>query len=346
MISKFKLLLILFMSLCIVISIKSCSSQEINKLKIVVIPKGEQTIFWEAIKKGTEEFAEEFNQSDRNGKTIEILWESPPIDDNKNAQISKLEKFLNSSNELPISGIVIAPLDDTALLRPIIKAKNKKIPVVIMDSGLSGRIGEDYKAFIATDNYQAGVEAGKKFLDAVATKNQQRKGNVWILGFREGSASTTRRERGFLKVITNEFPDPVYDIDDEGRSNDREAYDASIKLIESRKGEIPIGIFCANESTTVGMLKALQEKDMAGKIVFVGFDITQELYNAVKRGQIDALMVQDAKKIGQQSVSTMVKILQSDSIQNEIKIPIQPINQSNIDTENVRTLVESYGISP
>ncbi len=346
MISKLKLLLILFMSLCIVIAIKYCSSQEVTNLKIAVIPKGEQSTFWEAIKKGAEEFAEEFNQSDRNGKTIEILWESPPIDDSKNAQISKVEKFLNSSEELPISGIVIAPLDDTALLRPIIEAKNKKIPVVIMDSGLSGKIGEDYKAFIATDNYEAGINAGKKFLNAVATKTKQRKGNVWILGFREGSASTTRRERGFLNVITNEFPNPVYDVDDEGRSNDKEAYDASIELIENQKGEIPIGIFCPNETTTVGMLKALQEKNMAGTIVFVGFDITQELYNAVKTGEIDALMVQDAKKIGKESVSTLVKILQRDSIQNEIKIPIQPINKSNIDTENVRKLVESYGISP
>ncbi len=45
------------------------------------------------------------------------------------------------------------------------------------------------------------------------------------------------------------------------------------------------GIFCPNESSTLGMLNVLEQNNLAGKIHFVGFDATPPLMEALKKGE-------------------------------------------------------------
>jgi len=58
-----------------------------------------------------------------------------------------------------VSGIVLAPLDDSALAQPVGDAKRRGIPVVVIDSGLKGN---DYVSFVATDNRAGGRLAGEQ----------------------------------------------------------------------------------------------------------------------------------------------------------------------------------------
>ena len=44
------------------------------------------------------------------------------------------------------------------------------------------------------------------------------------------------------------------------------------------------GIFCPNESTSFGTLRALESKGLAGKIKFVGFDSSQKLVDGMRLG--------------------------------------------------------------
>ena len=53
------------------------------------------------------------------------------------------------------------------------------------------------------------------------------------------------------------------------------------------------GIFCPNESTTFGMLRALDAAGRSGKIRFVGFDASQKLVEALGQGKIHGLVVQN-----------------------------------------------------
>lgn len=52
-----------------------------------------------------------------------------------------------------VDGIVLAPLDDTALVQPVEEAVASGIPVVIIDSDLKT---DKYVSFVATDNYRGG----------------------------------------------------------------------------------------------------------------------------------------------------------------------------------------------
>ena len=157
-----------------------------DTLTIAVIPKGTSHAFWQSIHAGAEKAAQELK--------VTVIWRGPLREDERSAQIAEVEGFVTRG----VSGIALAPLDDTALAPPVSEAVRRKIPVVIFDSALKG---SGHVSFVATDNHQGGRLAGEG-LAGMLPKG----GKVVLLRYAEGSASTTEREAGFLEAI-GERPD-------------------------------------------------------------------------------------------------------------------------------------------
>ena len=64
--------------------------------------------------------------------------------------------------------------------------------------------------------------------------------------------------------------------------------------LKDANGKLTIqGIFCPNESTTFGMLRALQDAGLAGSVIFIGFDSSEKLVEALKNDQIHGLVLQN-----------------------------------------------------
>src|SRR5947207_353623 len=159
---------------------------------IAVIPKGTTHEFWKSIHAGAIKAERELNGK---GVKTEIIWKGPLKEDDRDQQIQVVENFMSRR----VSGIVLAPLDSQALVKPVENATQAKVPVVIIDSGLNS---DQYVSFVATDNYKGGQLAGErlgKLLDG--------KGNVILLRYAVGSASTEAREAGFLDTLNARFPD-------------------------------------------------------------------------------------------------------------------------------------------
>ena len=119
-------------------------------LSIVVIPKGTTHEFWKSIHAGAIKAKQELEAA---GKPVEIIWKGPLKEDARDEQIKVVENFIARG----VDGMVLAPLDDKALVRPVETAGNAKIPVVIIDSGLQS---DNYASFVATDNYLGGRMGG------------------------------------------------------------------------------------------------------------------------------------------------------------------------------------------
>src|SRR5689334_4688772 len=98
------------------------SASQSSNIRIAVIPKGTTHEFWKSVEAGAKKAGEELK--------VQIIWKGPLKEDEKNQQIALVEQFVSDG----VSGICLAPLDDTALLAPVQSATSKKIPVVIYDS--------------------------------------------------------------------------------------------------------------------------------------------------------------------------------------------------------------------
>jgi ribose transport system substrate-binding protein len=100
------------------------------------------------------------------------------------------------------------------------------------------------------------------------------------------------------------------------------------------------GIFAPNESTTFGTLLALEKGKLGGKLKFVGFDASDKLVQAVRGGQIDALVLQDPFNMGYLSVKTLVQHLRGQSVEARTDTGAKLADKANLDTPEIRDLVK------
>jgi len=281
---------------------------------IAVIPKGTTHEFWKSIHAGAVKASRELD--------VEIIWKGPLKEDDREAQISVMENFISRG----VSGIVLAPLDDVALRAPVATSTARGIPVVIIDSDLKS---EDHASFVATDNYRGGRMGARKLVELLDGD-----GRVVMLRCLEGSASTTNREQGFLDEIAEAEGIVVVSSNQYGGPTTETAYRASENLLAPLKGPdgtLTIdGIFCVNESTTFGMLRALQDGGLAGRVRFVGFDSSSKLVEALRKGELDGLVLQNPFEMGYRGVHTIVAHLRGEQVEKRIDTGVTVATPENM----------------
>ncbi|MHC4496546.1 MAG: ABC transporter substrate-binding protein [Planctomycetota bacterium] len=300
------------------------------KYHIAVIPKGTTHVFWKSIHAGAVKAERELKES---GLDVKITWKGPLKEDDRESQIRVMEDFITRG----VTGIVLAPLDDAALRMPVKDAVNNGIPVVIIDSGLKS---EDYISFVATDNYVGGKKGGQRLGELLGGK-----GKVILLRYQEGSASTMKREKGFLDVLKEEYPEiEVVSSNQYGGATTESAYMASENVLapfRTPDGQLTVdGIFCPNESTTFAMLRALQESRLAGKVKFVGFDSSERLVKGLEDGEIHGLVLQDPINMGYLGVKTMVAHLQGKKVEKLTDTGSDVATLENMDDPRMKDLLE------
>ena len=232
-----------------------------------------------------------------------------------------------------VAGIALAPLDHTALAAPVKAAMAAGIPVVIYDSGLDGTPGSDFLAYIATDNVKGGTIGGDELARVLGAS-----GNVVLLRYMVGSASTAQREQGFLAAMAKNAGMKVLVDNRYAGATGGEAKTAALNLMgELRKAQ---GVFCSNESATYGMLLALRQENLAGKIRFVGFDSSPPLVEALKAGEIDALVVQDPRKMGALAVQTLEAHRKGQKVEASIDTGVVLVTREKLSDPAIQKLLE------
>jgi len=292
------------------------------KIKIAVIPKGTTHEFWKSVHAGAVKASKEEN--------VEIVWKGPLKEDDLKNQIDVVQSFVAQG----VSGIVLAPLNDSALRAPVKQAAGAKIPVVVFDSDLQG---DDHVSFVATDNQAAGKLGGEhmaKLLDG--------KGNLIVLRYQEGSASTQNREKGFLDAVKAKPDFKLISDNQYGGATTESAFQKSESLLLAHKAQTGAvqGIFTPNESTTFGMLQALKKSNVAKKVKFVGFDASEKLVTALKDGEIDGLVLQNPFNMGYLAVKTMVDHLKGKKVEKRIDTGAKLVTKENLEDPAVKELVQ------
>jgi ribose transport system substrate-binding protein len=293
-------------------------------LTIAVVPKGTTHEFWRSIHAGAIQASQELNAA---GDSVNIIWKGPIREDDREQQVQVVEGFLTQG----VSGIVLAPLDRRALVRPVEDAKRAGVPTVIIDSGLET---DSIVSYIATDNYKGGTLAADRLGQLLKGK-----GKVLLLRLQEGSASTEERERGFLVQLKSKFPGIVVVSSDQYAGPTREtAKRASENLLNRFGGDLQ-GVFTPNESSTIGMLLALQDMGKAGKVKFVGFDASQILIDAMRAHQLDGIAVQNPMRMGYLGVKTMVAFLHKQPIEKKVDTGVTLVTPENLDLPETKDIV-------
>lgn len=273
---------------------------EAKKYRIAVIPKGTTHEFWKSVHAGAEQAAQEAGN-------VEILWKGPLLERDRDEQISVVEGFVTQQ----VDGICLAPLDSQSLVAPVRNAKEAGIPTVIFDSALDDESAT--VSYIATDNYRGGELAAQRLGEVL-----QGEGNVILLRYNAGSESTYQREEGFLEALGKQYPKiKVLSSDQYAGTTPEEALDVAQQMLLKYRDEVN-GIFAVCEPNSTGVLRALQNEGLAGKVKFVGFDPNPPLIDAMSAGEVDGIVLQDPIKMGYLAVKTLVDSLNGKQVENRI----------------------------
>ena len=311
-----------------VILVQGCSCERTEKkaetssqgkdITIAVIPKGTIHEFWKSVHSGAVKASMETG--------VKIIWKGSVREDDREEQLQIVETFIGTN----ISALVLAPLDNRALVMTVREAKTRGIPTVIIDSGLDG---DSHISFVATDNYYGGVIAAEYMGKILGGK-----GKLILLRYQEGSISNTNRENGFINTITSKFPGIEVLSDNQYAGVTTEsAYQTSENLL-NRFMEVD-AIFAPNEPVTFGCLRALQDRKMTDQVTLIGFDASEKLVEALEKGEVKGIVLQDPVKIGYLGVITAVDYLKGKKVSPRIDTGVTLATPENMHESEIWKLL-------
>ncbi|AAM24024.1 ribose transport system substrate-binding protein [Caldanaerobacter subterraneus subsp. tengcongensis MB4] len=289
-------------------SSQTASSEK--KYNIVLITMDSMDEHWLAVKAGAEAKAKELGN-------VQLTFRAPAEKADPNEQVRMMEDAINQKAD----AILIAPTDQTALTPVVEKAFDAGIPVILIDSPVKT---DKYVSFVATDNIKAAEMAADKLGELLGGK-----GKIAIISAQPGSGTTIMRENGFKDRLKEKYPDiqiitTQYSMGDKNR-----ALNQALDILTAHPDLA--GFYGTNEGSTIGIAMAIKQKDLAGKVKVVGFDISQATINAIKENYIQASMVQNPYMMGYKGVEIAVDKLQGKEVPKRVDTGVTVMTKDNVD---------------
>jgi ribose transport system substrate-binding protein len=284
---------------------------------IPIISKGFQHQFWQAVKLGAEEEGARLNA------TVNFI--GPAAE----SEVAQQIDMLTTELEKDPAALCFAALDSQAAIPLLERAQEAGIPVVAFDSGVDSDIPI---TTAATDNVAAAALAADKMAEAIGGS-----GKVGVIVHDQTSRTGIDRSEGFVNRMAEAYPDieiigPQYGAGDQLKSTDL------AKAMIQANPDIK-GFFGGNEGSAIGVVNAVNELGLGGKIVVIGYDSGQAQIDAIKNGVMYGAVQQNPIGIGAQCVRAAAMALQG--------LPVPPVidtgfiwaDASNIDSPEVQAVL-------
>lgn len=194
----------------------------------------------------------------------------------------ELEAFRKAVQMRP-AGIAVSPTRPELFAKEIDAAIQAGIPVICVDSDAPGshRI-----LFVGTDNFQAGVESGRRMADLLHGK-----GRIALITI-AGQFNLDERRRGVEEAL-QKYPELKITQELNDKGDPRMANDQISALLESKNTKDQFdGILCLEASGGPGAAEALHRLNLDGKYPIVAMDKNPETLEWISRGAIAATVAQ------------------------------------------------------
>lgn len=251
--------------------------------------EGQPMDFWEVVIQGIDEAAREFG--------VEVRISGPRFEKEINRQINIMNAVIDERPPL----IVLAASDYKRLVVSVEKANALGIPVVTFDSGIDSDIPV---SFIATDNIDAGNKAGEEMKKLISLNSRKA---IAIVSHIKETATAIDRESGVREALEGEDIIGTWFCDVE----QEKAYTITMDLLNNNNIG---GIVALNEVATLGVARAIDEREASDSVFVVGFDNAVRELAYLEEGIIKATVVQRPYNMGYLSIKTAVEYLKGNEV--------------------------------
>jgi ribose transport system substrate-binding protein len=298
-------------------------------VEIAVIVKTGNSGYWQNVQTGAQNAQKELKAQT---PKLSVTFLGPQSESNIAEEINMVQSAIDRG----VKAIVLAPSDTTALVAPVQAAKAAGIPVIIIDSALSGD-ASNYTAFLATDNKAAGEACAKTMIDLIKAKTGSDTGKIAIMSYVKGVGSEVGRVGGFTDYITKNSHLTIVTTQ-YSNADMPTALNQTTNVLQSNPDLV--GIFGANEPTAIGMGSAIKTAGLSGKIVAVGFDGAEQLQAFIKDGTLQAIAVQSSYNLGYLGVKDAYDVaIGKKTVPATVDTGFLMVTKDNIDSQDAKNVL-------
>ncbi|MCR5288381.1 MAG: ABC transporter substrate-binding protein [Treponema sp.] len=281
------------------------SKEKDGKLKIQLITMDQMDQHWANVDKGAKKAVAEIGN-------IEYKWNAPSAKDD-----AQQIECINNAVAQGADAILLAANGPDAVTAALKEATAAGVKIIYVDSA-ANYPGE---ATLATDNKAAGKTAGQAMLNKFKEQGIT-SGSIGVISVNAATASTVARENGFKSAFEGTaftILETQYCDGDASRSKD-----AAANFITQGV----VGLFGANEGSTVGVGNAIHES--ASSVVGVGFDKSDMIQQLIKDGYLLCTMAQNPDVMGYEGIKAAVTVLKGQTIVNKnVDTGVSVLTKSN-----------------
>lgn len=238
-------------------------------------------------------------------------------------------RILNAVIAAQPDGILFTADDPVALTATLIEAKSRGIKILSID----GDVADKSVAIsnIQSNNFEGGKQAGAELVKLIG-------GSGKVLAMMNSPAANVAQQRlfGFQEEIAKHKDIQFLGVQ---YSNNQTAKAAGIVTATIAAHPDLKGIFTITTNNTEGAATGVREAQMEGKIKLVGFDTSDPIVEAIRKGVVSADIVQYPYRVGQLGLEMMVDALNGKPIERQVNTPFVVATPQNIDTPEVQKFI-------
>lgn len=299
---SFALVSSLFLAACNDDQSSSSGSNSDADKNVSVVLKTTSSPYWKYVEAGAKKAGEDLG--------INVTIVGPSAESEVIQQVNMLEDQISQSPD----AILISPTQPDTVI-PALERAAKDIPVVLIDSDatFNGKT-----TFIGTENFSAGQEGGKQLANML-----QKGDKVVLISGALGNPATDERIKGAKAAL--EEAGMIIVSEQPADSDKTKAMSVMENILE--KDQDIKGVFSANDDMALGVLRAVQAKNLDIKIF--GTDGTEEAVKSILDNGLTGTVAQNPYNMGYQGVETAVKAISGESIDSRIDSGITIITKEN-----------------
>jgi ribose transport system substrate-binding protein len=221
--------------------------------------------------------------------------------------------------------LAIAPVDPTALIAPLRKYANAKIPIVTYDGGLANP-PFDLVSEISSQNTQGGQMAADAMAKAIGDS-----GKVAIIDLNTSNKVLTDRKDGFIAKLKADHPN-VQVVATQLTGTDFGSAQTITQTLMTKYPDLK-GVFTTFELAGLPAAKAIADAKASDKVALISFEAGPKTIDYIKQGVIKASVAQQPAEEGKLAVKAAFDAAtgKADSVKPVQQLPDVLINSSNVD---------------
>lgn len=299
--------LLLVLLLCSACAPRVDLNRQEKRKNITLVVKMKGGDYWNTVKMGADAAAREFG--------VDVEFSAPEEETDVEEQI----ELVNRAIEKKTDALVLAASDFKALVEVTEKAYDQRIPVIIIDSEVDT---EKINGYVAMNNYEAGIKAGERLIEAAGSDCR-----VGIMNFVEGSRNAEQREAGLLEALSR-YPNVRVEAKEYCLSNVRLAQSLTRKMLEEHPQlNVIVGL---NANASAGVAQTIYNRELAGKVKVIAFDSTYEEIDFLDKGVIQATIVQNPFTMGYLGIKHAVEVMAGRKIPKFADTGLKVIDRENM----------------